>query len=186
MAVYNTQLTHADGQVTIGVGLALVNQNTAGAVHRLDAVIHIVDDGGVHIVLVVIPVTRVLPQGTGHDLRSTHFHIAGLLVDFTPELLQLVADYHTIGQESGEAGALIKDIEELQFLAQLAVVTLLGLFQHLQMGIQLALLGEGYAIDTAQHLVLGIASPVGAGGLDQLHSLDTAGVGQVRTSAQVG
>lgn len=31
-AVYNTQLTHADGQVTIGVGLALVNQNTAGAV----------------------------------------------------------------------------------------------------------------------------------------------------------
>ena len=66
MAVYNTQLTHADGQVTIGVGLALVNQNTAGAVHRLDAVIHIVDDGGVHVVLVVIPVTRVLPHMVQH------------------------------------------------------------------------------------------------------------------------
>ena len=186
VAVYNTQLTHADRQVTVGVGLALVHQNTAGAVHRLDAVVLIVDDGGVHIVLVVVPVAGVLPQAAGHDLGGAHFHIAGLLMQAAPELLQLIADDHAVGQEGREARALIEDVKELQLLAQLAVVTLFGLLQHRQVGVQLALLGEGYAVDAAEHLVLGIAAPVGAGGLGQLDRLDPAGVRQMGAGAEVG
>ena len=62
MAVHQTQLTHAQRQVTVGVRLRLIHQHSAGAVHGLYRVILAVDDGGVHVLFVVIPVTGGLPE----------------------------------------------------------------------------------------------------------------------------
>ncbi len=62
VAVHQAELAHAHGQVAVGVGLGGVDQHAAGAVHGLDAVLLVVDDGGVHVVLVVIPVAGGLPQ----------------------------------------------------------------------------------------------------------------------------
>ncbi len=64
MTVNESQLTHAKRQVTVGTRLGLVNQNAARAVHRFDCVVLVVDDGGVHVVFVVIPVTGGLPRLT--------------------------------------------------------------------------------------------------------------------------
>ena len=62
MAVDQAQLTVPQGQVPVGVGFQLVDQNTAGAVHGLDGKVLAVNDGGIHIILVVIPVAGGLPQ----------------------------------------------------------------------------------------------------------------------------
>ena len=131
VAVHQTQLAHPQGQVTVGVGLAGVDQHTAGAVHGLDGVILAVDDGGVHVVLVVIPVAGALPQLTVEDHGGGDLHIAVALVDLAPVVDQGVLQHHALGQEEGEAGALVGEHEQAQLLAQLAVVALLGLFDAL-------------------------------------------------------
>ena len=84
MTVYQTQLAHTQGQVTVGTGLCRVNQNAARAIHRFDRVILAVDDGGVHVILIVIPVSGGLPQASVQDNRGRYLHVAGLLVDLSP------------------------------------------------------------------------------------------------------
>ena len=57
-----------------------------------------------------------------------------------------------------------------------------------EIGVQLLLLREGYAINALQHFALGIATPVSAGSTGQLNSvaLDAAGGIQMRAGAEVG
>ena len=57
-----------------------------------------------------------------------------------------------------------------------------------QIGIQLLLAGEAHAVNSLEHLPLGVSTPVGAAGGGQLEAvvLDPAGMIQVRAGAQVG
>ena len=52
------------------------------------------------------------------------------------------------------------------------MVTLFGLLQHGQVGVQLARLGERDAINPAEHREIAVAMPVGAGALEQLDRLE--------------
>ena len=149
-------LTHPQGQVPVGVGLAGVDQHAAGAVHGLDGVVLAVDDGGVHVLLVVVPVAGALPQLAVQDNGGGDLHIAVLLVDLTPVVQQGVLQHHALGQEEGEAGALVPEHEQAQLLAQLPVVPALGLLDALQIGVQLVLLGEGDAVDALEGLPVGV------------------------------
>ena len=170
------------------MGLAGVDQHPTGAVHGLDSEIHIVDDGGVHIVLIVVPVAGALPQlAVEHD-GGGDLHIAVLLVDLTPVVQQGVLQGHALGQEEGEAGALVPEHEQAQLAAQLPVVPLLGLLDLGQIGVQLVLLGESDAVDPLEGLPVGVAPPVGgvAGGELQGVALDAAGGVQMGAGAQVG
>ena len=60
-----------------------------------------------------------------------------------------------------------------------------GLFQQLQVSVQLFLVMEGDAVDAGQHLVVLVAAPVRAGLLGDLEGFQGLGVGQVRTDAHV-
>ena len=142
MPVDQADLAHPQGQIPVGVGLTGVDQHAAGAVHGLDGVILVVNDGGVHILLVVVPVAGPLPQLAVQDDGSGDLHIAVLLVDLPPVVQQGVLQDHALGQEEGEAGALVPQHEQSQFLAQLPVVPLLGLLDPLEVGVQLLLLRE--------------------------------------------
>ena len=176
VAVDQADLTHPQGQVPVGVGLAGVDQHAAGAVHGLDGVVLPVDDGGV------------LPQLTVQDDGGGDLHIAVLLVDLTPVVQQGVLQHHALGEEEGEAGALVPEHEQSQLLAQAAVVPLLGLLNALQVGVQLVLLGEGDAVDALQGLPVGVAPPVGgvAGGQLQGVALDPASGVQVGAESRWG
>ena len=188
MPVHQAQLGHAQGQIPVGVGLGLIDQHTAGAVHGLDGVILPVDDGGVHIVLVVVPVAGAVPEGLVEDDGSGNLHVAVLLVDLPPVVQQGVAQNHALGQEEGEAGALIHQGKEAQLLPQPAVVPLPGLLQLGQVLVQLLLLGEGDAVNPLEGLAAGVAPPVGgvAGGELDGVALYPAGGVQVGARAQVG
>ena len=128
VAVDYAQLGHADGQVTVGVRLALVHQHAAGAVHGLDRVVLAVYDRGVHIVLIVVPVAAAVPELLVEYDRGGDLHVPVALVYLAPVLEQGVLEHHAVGQEEGEAGALVSQHEEAELAAQLAVVALLRLF----------------------------------------------------------
>ena len=76
-------------------------------------------------------------------------------------------------------------MEQIELLADAAVIALLGLLQPVQVVIELLLVGPGRAVDPLQHLVARVAAPVGAGHLRQLERLELAGGGHVRAAAQV-
>ena len=65
------------------------------------------------------------------------------------------------------------------------MIALLGLFEAVQVVLELLLVGPGRAVDPLQHLVARIAAPVGAGDLHQLEGRELAGGRHVRPAAQV-
>src|SRR5690606_2326160 len=83
------------------------------------------------------------------------------------------------------ARAFFLGMETVQTLAALAMVALLGLFDTLDIGRLLFLVGPGGAIDELQLLVLGISTPVGTGNTGQQESLEEASIGHVPAAAHV-
>ena len=75
--------------------------------------------------------------------------------------------------------------EEFLFLADLAVVSLLGFFDLRQAGIEVFLIIEGNAVDSLQHLVLGVILPVRTGIFQEFEILDFFDRLNVRTTAKV-
>ncbi len=119
--------------------------------------------------------------GGDHVLVTTR----QLLVD--DPALQLAADGGAVGQPDRQSQASSRiEREELELLAQLLVVALLGLGQHLQVGLQVLLGRPGGAVDALQLLVLLVSQPVGGRGPGQGEGVgDQLGVGQVRATAQI-
>ena len=104
-----------------------------------------------------------------------------------PVVDQGVAQHHALRQEEGEAGTLVHQHKETEFLAQLAVVALFRLLDALEIGVQLVLLREGDAVNALEALAARVAAPVGgvAGGELQGVALHAAGGVQMRTGAEV-
>ena len=111
MPVHQAQLAHPQGEIPVGVGLVLVDQHAAGAVHGLDGEVLLVDDGGIHVVLVVVPVAGALPQGAVEHDGGGDLHIAVALMHLPPVVDEGVLQHHAAGQEEGEAGALVHNGE---------------------------------------------------------------------------
>ena len=111
--------------------------------------------------------------------------VAVVAVHAAHVLLHLLPQRPALGVPEHGAGRMLVDVEQVQFLAELAVVALFGFLQHRQVGLEFFLAGPGGAVDALQHLVAVVAAPVGAGHLHQLEVLELAGAGHVRAAAQV-
>src|SRR5689334_4782938 len=79
----------------------------------------------------------------------------------------------------------IRKGEQVQFPAELAVVAALRLFEPLQIGVQLLLVGEGGAVDPLQHLALLIPPPVSAGYGGEFEGLAPGSGRQMRAAAEI-
>ncbi len=120
-------------------------------------------------------------------MRGGHLHVAGLLLGRLHEVDEPLAQRCTLGQPQRKAGAhLLAEGEQVQFLAELAVVALLGFLQQHEVFVQFLLLGEGDGVKAGELLALLIAAPVGPGHAEHLHRFDGRGVRQVRPAAEVG
>ena len=80
--------------------LELIYEHSAGAVHRLDGEVSAVDDCGVHIFLIVIPVTGAFPKLAVEHHRSAYLNIAVSLVNFSPVVDKGVAENHALREEA--------------------------------------------------------------------------------------
>ena len=75
--------------------------------------------------------------------------------------------------------------EEVELLAEHAVVARLDLFEMLEVRVEILLREEGGAVDALQLLVLFVAQPVGSGDGRDLERLHAAGGRNVRAAAEV-
>ena len=116
---------------------------------------------------------------------ALHFLVAVVLVDAAHVLLDLLPDRPALGMPEHHARRLFLRVEEVELLAELAVVALLGFLDAVEVGVEVLLLRPRRAVDALEHLVARIAAPVGAGDLHELEHLELARGRHVRPAAEV-
>ena len=132
VAVNVAELADADGQILIGMEGVVVGQDGAGAIHRLDGEVLVVDLGRVHVVLVMAPMAANLPKLAGEHGRGLDLHITLAGVDLPPIGDELVFKRHPLGQEEGEPGPVVAYHEKAKLLADLPVVVVLPFLEYLE------------------------------------------------------
>ena len=166
--------------------LKLINKYATGAVHRLYGEILTVDNGCIHIILVVIPVTRSLPKRTLHYLRSGYLKITPPLVNLVPIINEGVAKNHTVGKEERHSGSLVAKCKKPKLLTEFSVVALFCLFNSFKIFRKLGLLCERYTVYTLKHFIFFIAAPICTCYGRKLKRLYSACIGNMRSSAKLG
>src|SRR5258707_14096850 len=75
--------------------------------------------------------------------------------------------------------------EQVELLPQHAVVALLGLFELIEIGVEVFFREEGRPVNALQLRILLVAQPVSARNVEQLERLDLSGRRNVRAAAEV-
>ena len=185
MAMNRTDFTSTNREITIAVRLRAIHQNATRTVHGLNAELLLVDDRGVHVVLVMIPMARRFPQLLAHDKRCGDFHVSRLMMDFPPVIKQSILQDHAVRKEEGEAWSLFAHHEDVHFAADTTMVALFRLFEIMQILVQIGLLKESRAIKTLQLFAACIASPVRTSELHHLKCANFARRGNMGACAQI-
>ena len=185
VAVAAAELAVADRQVAVAVQTLVEDLHVAGAVHGLHRVGPLLGLGEEHVLLVVVPVAGLLPQGDVEDLRAAHLAVAAVAVDPAHVLLDHLPDRPALRVPEHQARPLFLQMEQALGLADAAVVALLGFLDALDEGLELLGIGPGGAVDALELLVLGVAAPVGARDPGELERLEEARVRHVRAAAHV-
>src|ERR1017187_5162155 len=175
------------GEVAVAALAVGIDQDVERAVHRLELVIGVVQlNGREHVLRVEIGVAGSLPQVEARDVGGVDQGVAALQVLIAHPVFELFADDAALGMEEDESGTgEFLDAEEVELLAELAVVALLGLFHLFEVGVEFLGGEEGGAVNALELLVVLVALPVGAGDTEQLEGLDLRGVGDVGAAAEI-
>ncbi|MPM94295.1 hypothetical protein SDC9_141441 [bioreactor metagenome] len=140
IAVQGGEFCKAQRQLTVGVQAHLfVEGHVAGAVHGFEAegdvLIH---HGREHDVLVVIVMAGAFVEVLFDHMPGEDVGVAVLGLQLAHVLFHLIAQLFALGGKEGQTGAdIIREVEETQFLAKLAMIALLGFFQAPQVVFEL-------------------------------------------------
>ena len=186
VAVHQPHLRVADRQVAVGAARVLVELDVRRAVHGLQAHGPLLDLREVHVVAVLLPVARLLPQLDVVEDRRLDLAVAAREVLRAPQLREAVPDDHPVRLPERHARRQLGEHEQVQLAPQLAVVARAGLLEPLEVGLEVLGGVERGAVDAGEHLAARVAAPVRAGEREQLERLDPARGRRVRAAAQVG
>lgn len=155
------------------------------AVHGLESELLLLDFEGEHVLFVMCPMTRGLPQiglvhVGGHDLSESSLAILAL-----QKIHQSIVDTRTVGEEEGRTRRSFIEEEQLLILTNLSVIPLLSLSKEVLVLVKLLLVGERNTSNSLDGLVLAVTQPVSGRVPDDGESLDISSVRDVRSSAQI-
>ena len=160
--------------------------NLTGSILCVVQILQVIVAQQEHAVLIVVPVVRDFVQGgLGHQ-RSTGTNVAPLVIlQILNPALQLLNHFGTVRHEQRQALThYIHRSEQVHLTAQTVVISVLDICQVLQILFQIHLLGVRGSVDSGEHLVVLVSSPVCTGRRSQLERLDLLGAHQVRTRTQ--
>ena len=166
----------------------------AGTVHRLErvaALIALAPAFGIgldeeHVLAVVVPVARAVPELLVEDPRGLDLDVAALVELRSHLALDQPQQHGPLRQPERHPRGLLAEAEQVELRAELAVIVLAGELELGELVVELRLGMKGGPVDPGQHLAALVAAPVGAGDRVQLERLDPPGRGSVRAAAQVG
>ena len=178
-------LVKPDRQIAVAVRLARVGEEVARAVHRLHAHRLAFRFDEEHVLPVVLPVPRALPQRLVVDERRLHLDVAGGEEHVPHVVRERVVERRPLAQPERRAGRPRMEGEQAELPTELAMVAFLGFLDLREVRLQILLGQERGAIDALHRLVARVALPVRVGGAQQLERLQPAGRGDVRPDAEV-
>src|SRR5450432_4032113 len=133
----------------------------SGAVHGLDAIVGIIQlHGSEHVLRVVAFMPAGLPEIYAEDMRRVDERISALEILFTHPVFHLFADDAALGmpEDQSRAGQFLNR-EQIQLLAQHAVVPLLGLFGLFEMVFKFLLREKRSPVNALQLWIFLVAQP---------------------------
>ena len=125
----------------------------------------------------VVPVVAAdLPQFTLHDVGSIHKQVAAAQTLLAHPVFHHLAHHGALGMPEDETGACeFLNAEEIELLAEQAMVALGRFFETREVSVEVLLREECSAVDTLQLRVLLVAELVSASQSGEFHSPHTAG-----------
>ena len=180
-----TELRHTQRQIAVGFQTLVEDLNVARTVHWLDAVFTVLRRSGEHRIFVVVPVAGFFPQHTVHHERAFHFLILVLFQLGAHERFQFTEDCPAVVMPEHHPRRFFLHMIQVKLLTDFTVVTLSRLFQALQVRVQGFLIGPRGTIDTLQHFIVAVATPVGACDFHQFEVMTEAHIRHVRSTAHV-
>src|SRR5262245_13022716 len=188
-AVHLAEFGKLERQVAVGFQTVLEDLDVARAVHRLDherALVVFAWLGEKHVLAEGRHVAGGNPKRGIHELRRVDFDVAGRRLAAADVAFEDLIERPALRMPEHRAWRLFLEVKEVHLAAEPAMVALLRLFELLEVGVELVLLGKGGAVNTAEHLTVGIAAPIGACDLHQLERVaNLAGRSHVRAAAKV-
>ena len=137
VAVAGAELGHAKRQVAVGFDPLPEDLDMAGAVHRLQRQRPVVLRlGGEHVLAELVPVAGGFPQRAVDELRGFNLGIAAFLEPPAHIGLDLAIDGPAIRMPEHRSGRLFLQMEEVELPAELAMVALFRLLEHVEIGVQ--------------------------------------------------
>ena len=115
---------------------------------------------------------RLHPEFPVHDLGAADFLVAGTVLALAHVGNELLEHGPAIRMPEHSARRFFLEVEQVELAADAAVIALLGLFEPLQIVLELLVVGPGRTVDALQHRVLRVTAPIGARDLRQLECAD--------------
>src|SRR5262249_847765 len=139
-----------------------------------------------HIFAIEIRVAGSLPKVEPHDVRRVNQLIAALDKLVAQPGFDQVANEAAFGMPEDQAWTgFFLNAKEVKFAAELAMIAAFGLFEAMEVFVQLFLREECGGIDALELRVTFLAFPVGAGDVHQFERLNALGGRDVRTAAEI-
>jgi hypothetical protein len=161
--VEDAEVSHSPGEVTEVHVLVGKNLAVTGAVHGLEAEHLLLDLEGEHVLLVVSPVTGLLPQvGLVHVGRHDLIE-ATLLILSLDEVDKSIVNTGAVREHKGRSWRHFIPEEQLLLSTDLAVVPLGGLFEENLVLFKLLLVRKRDTRNSLDGLVLAVTEPVCGG-----------------------
>ena len=184
------RLVVAQRQVAIGTGaveVRLILEGTGHGTQRVAFLAFLFLAQHEHTVLVVVPVTADFVEvALCHEGGLGELPAAALFL-VLDKALQKLNHSCALGEHDGQS---LTDIvhrhEEFQLASEFVVVALFGFFEHREMFFQHRRLGEGHAINAAEHFIFSVAAPVSARAVGELEGFDGGNRHEMGTGAEVG
>src|SRR5690606_14155418 len=141
---------------------------------------------GEHGVGELLPMAGRFPELAVDELRRLDLDIAGGL-ELPPQIaLEGAPERPAFGVPEDAADSFLLEVEQVRNAAEARVVSLLGLFQAVEILLQLLLAPPGRDVDALELRVPGVAAPIGARDLREFESLgQLAGRRQMRPRAEI-
>src|SRR5947208_9442587 len=185
VAVQAPHVREPQGQIAVRAQRVAIHDGRLGAVHRLETEDLLLGLHQEHVLLVIVPVARLLPELLVDQDRRRDLLVPARIELLAHETLELTHHHPAVGQPHRRSRRDLVEDEEVQLAAELAMVALLRLLEPPEVLVEL-LLGEPRgAVDPLEHRLLLVAAPVGARRRQELERLDLAGGLHVRPAAEV-
>src|ERR1700733_1501479 len=129
MSMHVAQLCDAQRKLTVTMRMRLIVEHAPWTTHRFDRISAIFVMKSVHILSVMQPVSRCLPQVLTHDLWCLNLHIACFATVRAPKVDQSIPDDHPLRMDKRHSRRLFFQRKEIQFRTDDLMISFFCLFQ---------------------------------------------------------